>query len=463
MSELFTDPNEAEKPSGQTPEAKAEKNQQPYLVLARKYRPQNFSTLIGQQALVKTLENAIEADRIHHAYVLTGIRGVGKTTTARILAMALNCENGPATEWDDSDPQCQAIANGRHVDVLEYDAASHTGVDDVRTLFEGVGYQPVQGRYKIYIIDEVHMLSKQAFNALLKTLEEPPAHVKFIFATTEVNKIPVTVLSRCQRFDLKRVTVDDLKAHFRSICEKEDVKITEGAISLVARAADGSVRDGLSLLDQAIALSGGAEITEKAVADMLGQADSVKIFSLLESLLAGDAPATLDQMKALYGGGNDPVLLAQDMLRGLHLLTRLKIVPDLKNSPELSETERTQAAPLAEKYPLDGLGRAYQMLLTGLEEAKKAPRPMEAIEMALVRIAYLAPVPALETLLRGGAPAATTAAPQKAQTPSEVAPRAEASAEEQAPWDDDEDITGESEKAGVKEGGAPPKEMRPHG
>ena len=478
MSELFA---AEENTAPQSPEKGPEKEPgkdlgaasgpaDPYLVLARKYRPQNFTDLIGQQALVQTLQNAIEADRIHHAYVLTGIRGVGKTTTARILAMALNCDNGPATTWDENDPQCTAIAGGNHVDVLEYDAASHTGVDDVRSLFEGVGYQPVQGRYKIYIIDEVHMLSKQAFNALLKTLEEPPAHVKFIFATTEVNKIPVTVLSRCQRFDLKRVRVEELEAHFKNICAQENVKIADAAIGQIARAADGSVRDGLSLLDQAIALSGNGEISEQAVADMLGQADTVKIFNLLERVLSGQAADALAQMKELYHNGNDPLLLAQDMLRGLHLLTRLNIVPDLKNSPELSEAERTQAAPMADKFPLDGLGRAYQMLLTGVEEAKKAPRPVEAIEMALVRIAYLAPVPALETLLRDGPPKTETQAEPQAETQDkkEQAQQQHAAASQPepgedaagpAPWDDD------SESAGTAPTGdeSPPKATRPQG
>lgn len=444
---------EAPKPVAK-PAAEETETAKPYMVLARKYRPFTFKDLVGQEALVQTLTNAIKADRIHHAYVLTGIRGIGKTTTARILAKALNCENGPSTTWDDNDEQCKAITEGRHVDVLEFDAASHTGVDDVRSLFEGVGYQPVQGRYKIYIIDEVHMLSRQAFNALLKTLEEPPAHVKFIFATTEVNKIPVTVLSRCQRFDLKRISVSDLSGHYSSICEQEGIKIEPAAVAAISRAADGSARDGLSLLDQAIALSGGAEISEKLVSDMLGQAGAVQIFNLLEKLLAGDGAGTLEDLQNLYHNGHDPVLITQDVLRNLHLLTRLKIVPDLKNSNILTETERTMGVPLAERSPLDGLGRAYQMLLTALEEAKRAPRPMEAIEMAMIRVAYVAPVPALQTILQGlGGTPDVSAVPQQVATPQvearkvEAAPTEEApqqspqlaAPKEPAPWEDDEE------------------------
>ncbi len=409
----------------------------PYMALARTYRSQNFADLIGQQALVQTLTNAINSDKIHHAYVLTGIRGVGKTSTARILAKALNCENGPSVKWDDDDQQCAAIAAGRHVDVLEFDAASHTGVDDVRSLFEGVGYQPVQGKYKIYIIDEVHMLSRQAFNALLKTLEEPPTHVKFIFATTEVNKIPVTVLSRCQRFDLKRVGTEDLTTHFKNICEKEKITISSTALGLIARASDGSVRDGLSLLDQAIALAGGQEITDALVSEMLGQANSSRIFELLEKLLTGNAAGVLADLQDLYHNGHDPVLMAQEMLRALHLLTRFKIVPDLINSTDLTEAERILGAPLADKMPLEGLGRAYQMLLTGLEEAKRATRPLEAIEMALVRIAYLAPVPAIQTLLAQMG--------EHEPVKVEAAPIAVTEPIANAPWDDE-----------------PPKTTRPH-
>lgn len=393
---------------------------QHYLVLARKYRPQKFEDMIGQDALVRTIENAIEAGRIHHAYVLTGIRGTGKTTTARILAKALNCENGPSITWDDDDAQCQAIADGKHVDVLEFDAASHTGVDDIRDLFEGVNYAPVQGRYKVYIIDEVHMLSKQAFNALLKTLEEPPEHVKFIFATTEVNKIPVTVLSRCQRIDTKRVTSTQLATYFHKLLELEKVEADEAAVTMIGRAADGSVRDGLSLLDQAIALSAG-KIETQVVQDMLGLSDRALVFDLLDVLMAGDAPKALEVFGKMYGSGYDPLLVMQDVLQSLHMLTRIKIIADLKNSVELSEIERTRGVPLAEKLSLEGLSRAYQMMLQAVDEAKKAERPHEAVEMAIIRTTHLASIPALATLLQqqGGV---GDVGGKKQQSPAKVRP-----------------------------------------
>jgi len=277
------------------------------------------------------------------------------------------------------------------------------------------------------------MLSRQAFNALLKTLEEPPAHVKFIFATTEVNKIPVTVLSRCQRFDLKRISIADLSQHFSSICASENIRVEPAAIAAIARAADGSARDGLSLLDQAIALAGGAQVSEALVSEMLGQAGAVQIFALVEKLLSGDAAGTLADLQTLYHNGHDPVLVTQDALRALHLLTRLKIIPELKNSATLTEVERSVGVPMAESMPLDGIGRAYQMLLTALEEAKKAPRPMEAIEMAMVRVAYVAPVPALQTLLQSlGTP----------EVPQKVAAAKPPVEKETAPWEHDEDDEG---------------------
>ncbi|MBI1363249.1 MAG: DNA polymerase III subunit gamma/tau [Proteobacteria bacterium] len=427
---------------GGLPEDKGGKE---YLVLARKYRPQTFADLKGQEALVTTLTNAIKANRIHHAYVLTGIRGVGKTTTARIMAKALNCEGGPAPQWAAEDPQCTAIANGRHVDVLEFDAASYTGVDDIRDLFEGVGYQPVQGRYKIYIIDEVHMLSRQAFNALLKTLEEPPAHVKFIFATTEVNKIPVTVLSRCQRFDLRRVPMQVLQQHFGEILQKEELQASEAALTLIARAADGSVRDGLSLLDQAIALAAGQPIDEVLVTSMLGLADKGRLYDLLENLLTGQTTPVVEVLADMYSLGHDPLLLISELMELCHLLTRLKAIPKAAEAPDLTELDRTRGVELAAKLRMESLARAYQMLLTGLNEAKNAVRPFEAVEMAFIRIAYLAPVPAVDILLGKSMPAAD-ASPQpeqpavkKPEPPIAAAPPPiPAVATGPAPWEDDE-------------------------
>lgn len=372
---------------------------QDYLVLARKYRPRTFDEVIGQGALVRTLKNAIESNRLHHAYVLQGIRGTGKTTTARILAKVLNCESGPATSWPEDDAQALAIEKGAHVDVLEFDAASHTGVDDIRDLFEGVHYAPVQGRYKVYIIDEVHMLSKQAFNALLKTLEEPPSHVKFIFATTEVNKIPVTVLSRCQRFDLKRIGADELSTYFCTILEKEAVQYDEAAVKMIARAADGSARDGLSLLDQAIALSVGSSVSTDIVSGMLGMADRAMVYDLLDQLLSGDIELTLAKLSRMYEIGFDPLQIVADVLSALHLITRLKVVPNLSGSASLSEIERTKGGDIAAKIGLENLSRAYQMLLTVADEARRANRPFEAVEMGLIRATHMAPVASVSKLL----------------------------------------------------------------
>ncbi|MBI1309042.1 MAG: DNA polymerase III subunit gamma/tau [Proteobacteria bacterium] len=370
-----------------------------YVVLARKYRSRTFGELIGQDALVRTLTNAIKAQKIHHAYVLTGIRGTGKTSTARLLAMALNCKNGPAVTWDLDDPEVEAIRTGRHVDVFEFDAASNRGVEDVQRLFEGVNYAPSAGRYKVYIIDEVHMLSTTAFNALLKTLEEPPERVKFIFATTEVHKIPVTVLSRCQRFDLKRVPSEVLAPYFTEILGKEKIEAEPAAVTLIARAADGSVRDGLSLLDQAIALSHGDMVRTQVVQGMLGLADKARVFDLLEALLAGGAEQTLALLDGLYEGGQDALGVVQGLLEVTHLLTRLKIVPGLAEDVQLTELERTRAVPLAVKVGMANLGRLYQMLMQALAEVRGAERPYEALSMAAVRMAYLAPLPAFDKLL----------------------------------------------------------------
>ena len=375
-----------------------------YRVLARKYRPSTFAELIGQEAMVRTLSNAIATGRIAHAFILTGVRGVGKTTTARILARALNCIGPDGAGGSTAEPcgkcaQCLAIAEDRHVDVLEMDAASRTGVDDIRDLTEGVRYRPVSGRYKVYIIDEVHMLSKNAFNALLKTLEEPPPDVKFVFATTEINKVPITVLSRCQRFSLRRVPVEQLIPHYRRIAEAERVEVEPTALALIARAADGSVRDGLSLLDQAIALAAG-RITESAVRDMLGVADRGLVFDLLESVLRGDAPAALEQMGSLYQGGADPLMVLQDLLDLGHFITRLKLAPEAGLGDPIAEGDRERVRPLAEKLSIPALARFWQMLLKGLEEVQVAPSAIQAAEMVLVRIAYVADLPPPAELVR---------------------------------------------------------------
>jgi len=375
-----------------------------YRVLARKYRPSVFAELIGQEAMVRTLENAIATGRIAHAFILTGVRGVGKTTTARIIARALNCigpdgKGGPtASPCGVCDP-CRAIAEDRHVDVMEMDAASRTGVDEIRELTDGVRYKPVAARFKIYIIDEVHMLSKAAFNALLKTLEEPPPDVKFIFATTEIHKVPVTVLSRCQRFSLRRVPAELLTSHYAKICALEKVAAEPGAIALIARAADGSVRDGLSILDQAMAL-GGASVTEAAVREMLGIADRALVFDLLEAALKGDAAGALAQMKSLYDGGADPIIVLQDLLELANFLTRLKLAPNAGEGDPAMEGDRVRGAPLAAKLGVPVLTRTWQLLLKGLEEAQAAPSPLQAAEMVLVRLAYVADLPTPAEIIR---------------------------------------------------------------
>jgi DNA polymerase-3 subunit gamma/tau len=392
-----------------------------YRVLARKYRPSTFAELIGQEAMVRTLENAIATGRIAHAFILTGVRGVGKTTTARIIARALNCigpdgKGGPTISPCGVCEPCRAIAEDRFVDVMEMDAASRTGVEDIRELTDGVRYKPVAARFKIYIIDEVHMLSKQAFNALLKTLEEPPPDVKFIFATTEINKVPVTVLSRCQRFSLRRVPLDQLGAHYGGIAEKEEVPAEPLAIGLIARAADGSVRDGLSILDQAMAL-GGNKITEASVREMLGIADRGLVFDLLEAALKGDAAGALAQMRSLYEGGADPMLILQDLLELSHFLTRLKLAPNAGEGDPSMEGDRVRGAPLAAKLGIAALTRVWQLLLKGLSEAQHAPSPLQATEMVLVRLAYVADLPTPSDLIRSLDNAPAGSAPPAASLP----------------------------------------------
>ncbi|MBB3262514.1 DNA polymerase-3 subunit gamma/tau [Azospirillum sp. OGB3] len=375
-----------------------------YRVLARKYRPKSFAELIGQDALVRTLTNAIHSGRIAQAFMLTGVRGVGKTTTARIIARALNCTGPDGTGGPTVTPcgvcdNCCAIAEDRHVDVMEMDAASHTGVDDIREIIDGVRYAPVSARYKLYIIDEVHMLSKSAFNALLKTLEEPPAHVKFVFATTEIRKVPVTVLSRCQRFDLRRVDAQVLKEHFTRITGLEGAEIEPDAAALIARAADGSVRDGLSLLDQAIALAAGT-VTAQQVRDMLGLADRSKVIDLFEAAVSAKPAEAMDLLSDLHRVGADPVVILQDLLDLVHNLTRLKVVPDSANDPGLPEAERTRGAALSAKLGMPALTRAWQLLLKGLGEVQAAPVPQQALEMVIVRLSYAADLPTPGDLIR---------------------------------------------------------------
>ncbi len=369
----------------------------PYRVLARKYRPARFADMVGQEALVRTLTNAIAGGRIAQGYMLTGVRGVGKTTTARILARAFNCigadgKGGPTAEPCGQCPHCRAIAEDRHLDVIEMDAASRTGIDDIRELIEGVRYAPVEARFKVYIIDEVHMLSDKAFNALLKTLEEPPAHVKFIFATTDIRKVPVTVLSRCQRFDLRRVDASTLAAYFAKVAEAEGARVAPGALALIARAAEGSVRDGLSLLDRALAL-GAAEIGEDQVRDMMGLADRGRLFDLFDLLMKGDAAGALALFGELYQSGADPALLLQDLLELTHWLTRIKLVPETVEDPAAAEVERRRGRDLAGRLSVPVLTRAWQMLLKGLGEVQAAPSPLQAAEMALIRLTHAADMP----------------------------------------------------------------------
>ncbi len=368
-----------------------------YVVLARKYRPQNFNELLGQEALVRTLTNAIQNNRIHHAYILTGIRGVGKTTTARIIARALNCtgkdgHGGPTINPCGICENCRAIAASRHIDVLELDAASRTGVDDIREILDGVRYKPTNARYKVYIIDEVHMLSKNAFNALLKTLEEPPSHVIFIFATTEIRKVPITVLSRCQRFDLQRLSVDTLVNHFKNIIQKENLKADDEALHIIAKAADGSCRDGLSLLDQAISLGCG-EVKTDIVRNMIGLADRTQTFDLFENLLSGKTENVISSLAEQYKNGANPVTVLQDLINTTHMIAKAKIVPSSIENDDLSENEKDLCKKLAPNVSIAVLSKIWQMMLKGLNELYSAPVQIDALEMILIRIAYSAALP----------------------------------------------------------------------
>jgi DNA polymerase III subunit gamma/tau len=402
----------------------------PYRVLARKYRPSSFEDLIGQDAVVRTVSNAFETGRIPQAWILTGVRGVGKTTTARILARALNYElpdgsvKGPTIHMPTLGVHCQAIMESRHMDVLEMDAASHTGVDDVRQINDSVRYAPASARYKVYIIDEVHMLSTAAFNAFLKTLEEPPEHAKFVFATTEIRKVPVTVLSRCQRFDMRRVEADVLMRHLANIAAKENVEIEAEALGIIARAAEGSVRDSLSLLDQAIAHAAG-KVQADAVRQMLGLADRTRVIDLFEQLARGDIASAFREFREQYDTGADPIVVLSDLAEFVNFVTRVKIVPATADNVAFSETERLRGRDFATKLSMRVLSRMWQMLLKGIAEVQAATRPAAAAEMVLVRIAYVADMPTPDEAIRmieqnGGASAAAaaSAAPRGASTAS---------------------------------------------
>ena len=374
-----------------------------YRVLARKYRPQNFSDLIGQEPMVRTLTNAFDTGRIAQAWMLTGVRGVGKTTTARILARALNYKTDtidkPTIHMDKLGEHCQAIMEGRHVDVIEMDAASHTGIDDIREIIEQVRYRPVSARYKVYIIDEVHMLSTQAFNGLLKTLEEPPPHVKFIFATTEIRKVPVTVLSRCQRYNLRRVDSGVLAAHLKKIAGQEAIEAEDNALSMIARAGEGSVRDALSILDQAIA-HGDGKVDAQSVRSMLGLADRARIIDLFELIMKGDIAGALKEFRDQYDAGADPIVILNELAEFNHLVTSLRFTPEIAADISLTEEERQKGLSFSQKLSIRVLSRTWQMLLKGMQEVDQAASPINASEMLLIRLTHAADLPTLDEALK---------------------------------------------------------------
>jgi DNA polymerase-3 subunit gamma/tau len=414
LSPISSTPDDGEAPSfgldlGAPPQPKAASASSEYRVLARKYRPSSFDDLIGQEAMVRTLSNAFKLDRIHQAYILTGVRGVGKTTTARILARAFNYElpakgvDRPTVDMPELGVHCQAIIESRHVDVIEMDAASHTGFDDIREIIESARYRPVMARCKVYIIDEVHMLSKAAFNGLLKTLEEPPPHVRFLFATTEIEKVPVTVRSRCQRFDLRRIESDVLIDHLAGICAQEGVGVSREALALVARAAEGSVRDALSLLDQAIAhgsSAGADEIAASTIRDMLGVADRARIVDLFESIMKGDIGAAMEAMKEQYDQGADPALILSDLAEFVHFVTRQRIIPDARNDAAATPEEVKRGKEFAAMIGPAVLTRAWQILSKGIQDVRHSPRPLAAADMVLVRLGYAADLPTPEDLIK---------------------------------------------------------------
>jgi DNA polymerase-3 subunit gamma/tau len=397
----------------------------PYLVLARKYRPNSFSSLIGQDAMVQTLRNAFRAERIPHAFILTGIRGVGKTTTARILARAVNYEDAtgrhPSLDLDVEGIHCRAIIEGRHVDVVEMDAASNTGINDIREITDSVKYGPVSAPYKVYIIDEVHMLSTAAFNGLLKTLEEPPPYVKFIFATTEIRKVPVTILSRCMRFDLRRVPPETMTSHLEDLLARENIPFEPEALSMIVRAGEGSVRDNQSLLDQAIS-HGDGQVTASTVKAMLGLGDRARTIDLFEQLMRGDIASALTLMRELYDAGADPQTLLADLCDFTHLVTRIKVTPAAADDVSLTPDERARGRELAQKLAMRALSRTWQILFKGFDEVAQAGNALQAAEMVLVRLAYAADLPTpdeLATKLAGMTPpAAASSAPVSRPLPS---------------------------------------------
>jgi DNA polymerase III subunit gamma/tau len=377
----------------------------PYRVLARKYRPMRFEDLVGQEPMVRTLANSFAAGRIHQAYILTGVRGVGKTTTARILARAFNYSlpgkvDRPSVDMPELGEHCQAIMESRHVDVIEMDAASHTGIDDVREIIENARYRPVSARTKVYIIDEVHMLSKQAFNGLLKTLEEPPEHVKFLFATTEIDKVPITVRSRCIRFDLRRIEATPMVGHLSKICTAEGVTAEPEALALIARVAEGSVRDALSLLDQGIAHGGDEGVTALAIRDMLGLSDRGEVVALFERVMRGQIAEALEIVRALHQAGADAADILIDLAEFCHFVTRAKIAPAATEDPAISQVERERGREFADKLAMGVLARAWQILLKGVEDVRDSPRPLASAEMALIRLAYASDLTSPEETIR---------------------------------------------------------------